>query len=317
VEVFVACPGLSVWGKLAGDSLGGLVEFRDPVAITKEFPAGVRDLRDGGTWDNLSGQPTDDSEMALMLARTLVHQGKFDRGAVLNAYLHWWPRAWDRGSTPQPGFVRGSPVGDDRREAGISRFACEQIEPIERVPDADQPPGDLRGKTTRRSGCLGPGGLPFDPPTTGVSRGLRRLCCRHRHGPWAMAVLRKFVTKLPLPKPDGKTRTGCAGNPENARTSFPVDYCSQNGLVLIGLQNAFYQLLHAPSFEDGVVDTVMRGGDTDTNGAIAGALLGAVHGRAKVPPPPLGGCKPVVVQAHGGDANPTSPAHGILAGRCS
>jgi len=31
------------------------------------------------------------------------------------------------------------------------------------------------------------------------------------------------------------------------------------------------------------VATVRRGGDTDTNAAIAGALLGAVHGRAAVP----------------------------------
>jgi hypothetical protein len=28
----------------------------------------------------------------------------------------------------------------------------------------------------------------------------------------------------------------------------------------------------------------MRGGDTDTTAAIAGALLGAVHGRAAIPP---------------------------------
>ena len=32
-----------------------------------------------------------------------------------------------------------------------------------------------------------------------------------------------------------------------------------------------------------MVDTVMHGGDTDTNAAIAGALLGAVHGRRGVP----------------------------------
>ena len=32
-----------------------------------------------------------------------------------------------------------------------------------------------------------------------------------------------------------------------------------------------------------MVDTVRHGGDTDTNGAIAGALLGAVHGRMGVP----------------------------------
>jgi hypothetical protein len=35
--------------------------------------------------------------------------------------------------------------------------------------------------------------------------------------------------------------------------------------------------------EEGVVATVRRGGDADTNAAIAGALLGAVHGRESVP----------------------------------
>jgi hypothetical protein len=55
------------------------------------------------------------------------------------------------------------------------------------------------------------------------------------------------------------------------------------GFVLIALQNAFYQLLHAPSLEEGLSDTVLAGGDTDTNAAIAGALLGAAHGRDAVP----------------------------------
>jgi ADP-ribosylglycohydrolase len=58
---------------------------------------------------------------------------------------------------------------------------------------------------------------------------------------------------------------------------------SRQGWVLLALQNAFYQSLHAPNVEEGLVDTVMRGGDTDTNGAIAGALLGAIHGRTGVP----------------------------------
>jgi hypothetical protein len=53
--------------------------------------------------------------------------------------------------------------------------------------------------------------------------------------------------------------------------------------VLVALQNAFYRLLNAATFEEGLIGTVMAGGDTDTNGAIAGALLGAVHGREGIP----------------------------------
>ena len=55
------------------------------------------------------------------------------------------------------------------------------------------------------------------------------------------------------------------------------------GWVLIAFRNALWQLLHADSLEQGVIDTVMRGGDSDTNAAIAGALLGAVHGLGAIP----------------------------------
>jgi ADP-ribosylglycohydrolase len=70
---------------------------------------------------------------------------------------------------------------------------------------------------------------------------------------------------------------------ESARHGPPEDYVTLMGWVLIALRNAFYQLLHAPNLEGGLVDTVMQGGDTDTNAAIAGALLGAVHGREAIP----------------------------------
>ena len=53
--------------------------------------------------------------------------------------------------------------------------------------------------------------------------------------------------------------------------------------VLTAFRSALWQLLHATNLEEAVVDTVMRGGDTDTNAAICGAILGAVHGRDAVP----------------------------------
>ncbi len=53
--------------------------------------------------------------------------------------------------------------------------------------------------------------------------------------------------------------------------------------VLIVLQSALWQLGHAAGPQEGVVDSVLRGGDTDTNGAICGALLGAVRGQDAIP----------------------------------
>jgi ADP-ribosyl-[dinitrogen reductase] hydrolase len=47
----------------------------------------------------------------------------------------------------------------------------------------------------------------------------------------------------------------------------------------IGLQVA----AGAPGFEEGLRHVVALGGDTDTNGAVAGALLGALHGRDALP----------------------------------
>ena len=65
-------------GQLAGDALGSLVEFRSPADIRFQYPDGVRDLADGGTWDTIAGQPTDDSEMALALAESLLHRCPLD-----------------------------------------------------------------------------------------------------------------------------------------------------------------------------------------------------------------------------------------------
>ncbi len=76
-------------GQLAGDALGSLVEFQGPSAIRRQYPGGVRDLADGGTWNTIAGQPTDDSEMALSLARTLVRNGRYEAEEARKAYRDW------------------------------------------------------------------------------------------------------------------------------------------------------------------------------------------------------------------------------------
>ena len=80
-----------------------------------------------------------------------------------------------------------------------------------------------------------------------------------------------------------------------AKGVAPSDFFTHPGWVLLGLQNAFY-CLHELEFEEALVQTVGRGGDTDTNAAIAGALLGACHGREAIPSRwihPVLACRPL------------------------
>lgn len=53
--------------------------------------------------------------------------------------------------------------------------------------------------------------------------------------------------------------------------------------VRVAFRLAYWELVHAPSFEAGVVDVAHRGGDADVNGAITGALLGAFYGEEAIP----------------------------------
>jgi ADP-ribosyl-[dinitrogen reductase] hydrolase len=68
----------------------------------------------------------------------------------------------------------------------------------------------------------------------------------------------------------------------NSKSKRP-DFRKYAGWVLVAFQNAFYELLHAKTFEEGVQQTVLQGFDSDTNAAITGALLGAVYGRDSIP----------------------------------
>jgi ADP-ribosylglycohydrolase len=63
----------------------------------------------------------------------------------------------------------------------------------------------------------------------------------------------------------------------------PRDFERQQGWVLTALGNAFHRLHIGQPLEQALIDTVGAGGDTDTNAAICGALLGAAQGRDAVP----------------------------------
>jgi ADP-ribosylglycohydrolase len=55
------------------------------------------------------------------------------------------------------------------------------------------------------------------------------------------------------------------------------------GFVRVAFRLAFWHAVHTASWRDALVDVASRGGDADTNAAIAGALLGARDGASAIP----------------------------------
>lgn len=257
-------------GQLAGDALGSLVEFETPEAIRRLYPAGVRELADGGVWNTLAGQPTDDSELALMLARTLIEHGRYDAEAVRRAYVFWLDSGpFDCGNTILAGLT-GPPNSRSQANGALMRISPLGILGTHRDPAQVMEWARQDAALTHPHEVCRQANALF---AAAISFAIRSGC----DGREVYSQVCGLVDDTDVEPALQSAIAGAAESP-------PTDYIHQQGWVLIAFRNAFWQLLNAPSLEEGIVDTVMRGGDTDTNAAICGALLGAVHGRRAIPP---------------------------------
>lgn len=256
-------------GQLAGDALGSMVEFRTAEDIRRQYPGRVRELADGGRWGTIAGQPTDDSEMALMLARVLAEQQRYDANEVRKAYVFWLDsHPFDCGNTVYVG-LRGRPNPESQANGAMMRVSPLGIFGAnynrEQVAAWAQQDAAL---THPHPVCVQANALFVMAIAHVISTGI---------GPQPLFTqIETWAREMKVADALLKSITGAA-------TAPPSDYVHRQGWVLIAFRNALWQLLHASNLEDGVTDTVMRGGDTDTNAAIAGALLGAVYGREAVP----------------------------------
>jgi ADP-ribosyl-[dinitrogen reductase] hydrolase len=256
-------------GLLAGDSLGGLVEFQTAEWIRASFPAGVRDLSDGGAWGTLAGQPTDDGEMALHLARTLVRDGEFRPEAVAESYRAWLASGpFDLGTTTRLGLT-GRPDPQSQANGALMRVA-----PLG-VFGAGRPREQVEEWARRDAVLTHP--HPVCGQASALFAGAVAAAVEHGHAP--ERVYEGLLRRAGELGVDSRLLQVI----QEARSAPPADFQSRMGWVLVALHNALFQLLHAATPEEGLVDTVSRGGDTDTNAAIAGALLGAVHGAGHLP----------------------------------
>lgn len=277
-------------GQIAGDSLGSQVEFKDAETVRTLYPAGLDELEGSPLYRTLPGQPTDDSEMALALARTLVQAGTFDAALVLEAYKTWkksHPVDFDHTvfravygkvdaqSQSNSALMRVSPLGIwGARFVPAAALPCDDAaQPSLTVLTEDEGMLQVIRWAMDEAAITNPHPLCRIANAAYVVALAYGICGGGREGMLAAALCTvDMLEKEDELAQDAVLVRNCL---EAARIERPEDYQENMNHVLTALQNGFWQLLHAADAGAGVRDTAMMGGDSAANGAVAGALLGA------------------------------------------
>ncbi|HEX9180102.1 MAG TPA: ADP-ribosyl-[dinitrogen reductase] hydrolase [Burkholderiales bacterium] len=250
-------------GFAAGDALGATVEFMTAREIAAHH--GVHRDITGGGWLRLApGQVTDDTQMALALGSAILASGGWNLRAAADAFA-----AWLRTRPPD--------VGNTCRR-GIQRYVATG-EPQTPVNEGDAGNGALMRNL--------PVCLAFLRDDAGFERAtLEQARITHNHplSDAACLALGRMTRRLVL----GEGRDACREEAEalvRAQPKFRFDpYPGRaSGYVVDTVQTVLHHFFSCESLEECVVETVNRGDDADTTGALAGMLAGALHGAQAVP----------------------------------
>lgn len=258
----------ALFGQACGDALGSTLEFSSAEAAKEAWPNGLREMVGMGPFRLLPGQVTDDTELALALARSIVREGRYQPRKVQQEYRLWAashpfdignatscalrePFALDATTEANGALMRVSPLGVLLWNTPSTRLRCAMAEVDAAITHPNQ--------VCRAASAI------YASTIAELVRGASAAEAFN-----AARELAKTMAYITVQRDleDAARGTLCTTTGGHVRYAFRL---------------AFNRLLEAPSVEEAVVSTVMLGGDTDTNGAIVGALVGARDGMSAIP----------------------------------
>jgi ADP-ribosyl-[dinitrogen reductase] hydrolase len=234
-----------------------------------------------GTWNQPAGTITDDTEQALCIARSLVEQQVFDPADIADQFVTWYESGpFDIGRMTMQALSRLK-YGDAWNEAGQHVW--------ETSPEG-QNAGN--GSVMRCAPLAIPYATDWDRLIE-VSRQSSQITHADPRCTYGCAILNLTITGLltdaETPLEDALDYVGSDAPDELMTALQPLargdspGTLETSGYVVHSLQTALHDGLFAESAEDAIVTAVNRGGDTDTIGAIAGAVAGARFGATALP----------------------------------
>jgi ADP-ribosyl-[dinitrogen reductase] hydrolase len=268
-------------GLAAGNVLGLPVESHSRALIARRHPGGVRDIpREERRlpWD-------DELAQAVVLAESILENDRLDE-EDLAARLLAWRRANGRG------------IGHHTRRV------LDAIEGGASARDASRVVWEASGGNAAGNGAMtrcAPAALRWRRDPERLVEETNRGALATHHDPrcgWSSVVVNVAIAASldgrrvdPADLADAVDEAGAPAAVGSAvRTSIGVildalalDHDNTMGYTLKAMQVGLWSLEQEGSAEATLIAIVSAGGDTDTNAAVAGAMLGASHGAAALP----------------------------------
>lgn len=292
-------------GVHTGDSLGATLEFMSFSTIKSHYPNGLRDIIGGGPFDWDAGHATDDTDLtrAVLLAyrdRKASNESPespqdFD---VIKASAEWSLR-WFQGDWPERRMGEGPVDIGGATYTGLSNYALSKNPRNCGAGHGRAGNGSLmrciptalfaRSKDERIKESMEISAITHNDARCTVScaayNEIVAALVEGKSPQEAVEVGLQVAEELDCPNVKdaifrGKGMSLAKFAEKGPGAELPD---ATSGYVLNGLRLAIAALLDPRSFEDVLVDVVRLGGDTDTNGAIAGGLLGARDGIEAIP----------------------------------
>ncbi|MFJ4190898.1 ADP-ribosylglycohydrolase family protein [Kitasatospora sp. NPDC089509] len=266
----------AVLGAAVGDALGAPYEFGPAGALTARFPSGGVELVAGGGWER--GEATDDTQMAVLVAESLLEKGELDRPDIFDRFRRWAaadPK--DIGIQTESVLTSGHPwdlaagihFNSTLRAAGngsLMRAATSAVAFAHAGREATM-------DAARRIAALTHGDRAAWEGTA-IFHELVRLALA---GADPLAELPDVLAAVDS---DHRERYATVLAPD----WHPDRATEPNGAVWPCLGSAVWALRTTDGFERALIAAVDLGGDTDTVAAVTGGLAGARYGLAAIPP---------------------------------
>jgi ADP-ribosyl-[dinitrogen reductase] hydrolase len=253
-------------GLAIGDALGATVEFLTPGEIRHQH--GVHREITGGGWLRLkAGKVTDDTTMALALGESILASGGVDAKAAADAFNAWMrAKPVDIGNTVRRNLISYRRTGNPEAppsEHDAGNGAAMRVLPVA-LACYGQPPEQIIAASRAQAHVT-----HHNEVSDAACETLILMVQDFMAGCEAEAVQRE--------RADGLVRRFPVFAYDRKRHENP------SGYVVDTVQAVFQALFGTTSFEECLIDTVNRGGDADTTGAIVGMLAGARYGKEAIP----------------------------------